>query len=267
MRAGRLIVIDFKRLSSLIVDSCTTIASMSEYGLCFETTEVARVRLACHETCVPTIARPARQHEMTQTRMMRRIMNTQALSLAVVVLALSGCSISQTIDPIKTPISRVCVHENPKVLMDEFQPEMEKQIQEKGFQTESYKDEQPNDCSHRLEYTANWAWDMAMYLTYADIQVFDRTGLAGRAVYDARSGSGRLDKFGRTAEKMKPLIDELFGSAPQGPIAVQPTTWEQAVDSHGDSAARLRELESLKEQGLVTEEEFARKRQKILDQI
>lgn len=194
-------------------------------------------------------------------------MNYRLLAPAVLVVALSGCSISQTIDPIKTPVSRVCVHENPKVLMDEFQPELVKQIQEKGFHTKSYKDQQPIDCSHRLEYTANWAWDMAMYLTYADIRVFDRSGLAGKAIYDARSGGGRLDKFGRTAEKMKPLIDELFGSAPQGPIAVQRTTWEQVVDSQGDSAARLRELDSLKEQGLVTEEEYARKRQAILDQI
>lgn len=194
-------------------------------------------------------------------------MKQRALALVVIVLGLSGCSITQTIDPIKTPISRVCVHENPDVLMDEFQPELERQIQEKGFPTKSYTGAQPNDCSHRLEYTANWAWDMAMYLTYADIQVFDRGGLAGKAVYDARSGSGRLDKFGRTAEKIKPLIDELFGSAPQGPIAVQPSTWEQVVDSQPDTAARLRELESLKEQGLVTDEEYARKRQGILDAI
>lgn len=194
-------------------------------------------------------------------------MNHRLLAPAVLVLALSGCSISQTIDPIKTPISRVCVHENPKVLMDEFQPELEKQIRGKGFQTKSYKDTQPNDCSHRLEYTANWAWDMAMYLTYADIRVFDRNGLAGKAIYDARSGGGRLDKFGRTAEKIRPLIDELFGSAPQGPVAVQPTTWEHVVDSQPDTAARLRELDSLKEQGLVTDEEYARKRQVILDAI
>lgn len=106
-----------------------------------------------------------------------------------------------------------------------------------------------------------------MYLTYAEMKVYDHSGLAGKAVYDARSGGGRLDKFGRTAEKIKPLIDELFGSTPAGPIAVQPTTWEQIVDSHSDSAARLRELDSLKEQGLVTEEEYGRKRQSILDEI
>jgi hypothetical protein len=194
-------------------------------------------------------------------------MKQGAFALAVLGLVLSGCSIKQTIDPIKTPVSRVCVHENPKVLMDEFQPELEKQIQAKGFQTESYKDTQPNDCSHRLEYTANWAWDMAMYLTYADLRVFDRSGLAGKAIYDARSGGGRLDKFGRTAEKIRPLIDELFGSATHGPIAVQPTTWESIVDSQTDTAGRLRELDSLKEQALVTEEEYARKRQTILDQI
>lgn len=86
-------------------------------------------------------------------------------------------------------------------------------------------------------------------------------------MYNARNGGGRLDKFGRTAEKIRPLIDELFGSATTGPIAVRPTTWEAVVDSQKDNAARLRELESLKEQGLVTEEEYARKREAILNQI
>jgi hypothetical protein len=194
-------------------------------------------------------------------------MNHRHLTIAVLVLALSGCSISQTIDPVKAPVSQVCVLKNPKVLMEEFLPELQKQIQGKGFPTQEYTGARPSACSHHLEYTANWAWDMAMYLTYAEMRVYDRAGLAGKAVYDARRGSGRLDKFGRTAEKIGPLVDELFGSATAGPIAVQPTTWEQVVDSQGDSAARLRELDSLKEQGLVTEEEYGRKRRAILDEI
>jgi hypothetical protein len=195
-----------------------------------------------------------------------KAMKHRALAFAVFALALSGCSIKQTIDPIKTPVSQVCIRDNPNVLMKEFEPELQRQIQEKGFPTKEYTGARPSECSHHLEYTANWAWDMAMYLTYAEMKVYDRSGLAGKAVYDARSGGGRLDKFGRTAEKIKPLIDELFGSKPAGPIAVQPTTWEQIVDSQGDASARLRELDSLKEQGLVTEEEYVRKQQSILDQ-
>jgi hypothetical protein len=194
-------------------------------------------------------------------------MNVRALAFLLLALALSGCSITKSIDPIKAEVSQVCVLDNPKVLMDEFQPELQRQIEEKGFPTKAYRGARPADCSHHLEYTANWQWDMAMYLTYAEMRVYDRKGLAGQAVYNARNGGGRLDKFGRTAEKIRPLIDELFGFATRAPIAVRPTTWEAVVDSQKDSAARLRELDSLKEQGLVTEDEYARKREAILNQI
>jgi hypothetical protein len=54
---------------------------------------------------------------------------------------------------------------------------------------------------------------MAVYLTYASFLVYDAKGVAGSAFYDARRGSARPDKFGRTADKIRPLIDELFGSA------------------------------------------------------
>jgi hypothetical protein len=194
-------------------------------------------------------------------------MNVHVLPLSVLVLALSGCSITQSIEPIKAPISQVCVLDNPKVLMDGFQPELQKQIEQKGYPTKVYTGARPGDCSHHLEYTANWQWDMAMYLTYTEMRVYDHLGLAGQAVYDARRGGGRLDKFGRTAEKIKPLVDELFGSASAAPIAVRPTTWEAVVDSGKDSADRLRELDNLKEQGLVTEDEYARKREAILNEI
>lgn len=194
-------------------------------------------------------------------------MKVRLLVFSVLLFALTGCSITKSVEPIKAPVSQVCVLDNPKVLMKEFQPELQRQIEEKGFPTKVYTGSRPDDCSHHLEYTANWYWDMAMYLTYAEMRVYDLRGLAGKAVYDARRGSGRLDKFGRTAEKIRPLVDELFGSATKAPIAVQPRTWESVVDSQKDTAARLRELDTLKQQGLVTEDEYARKREAILGEI
>lgn len=191
-------------------------------------------------------------------------MTYRVLGCLALLLALTGCSITQTIDPVKTPVSQVCVLDNPKVLMDEFQPEMQRQIEAKGFPTKVYSGARPADCSHHLEYTANWQWDMAMYLTYAELSVYDRTGLAGQAIYDARRGSGRLDKFGKTAEKLKPLIDQLFGSAPRGAAVEQPAS---ASATNTDRATRLRELDTLKEQGLLTDEEYATKREAILSEI
>lgn len=194
----------------------------------------------------------------------------RVLVLAGLCLALTGCSITQTVDPIKaTNVSQVCVLDNPKVLMDDFQGELQRQIQAKGLATKQYSNARPADCSHYLEYTANWGWDMAMYLTYAEMRVYDHEGLAGQAVYDARRGGGRLDKFGRTAEKIHPLIDQLFGATSAGPLAVPAVTAAEPSSSSGasETAARLQEIQRLKDQGVITEEEYARKRQAILDGI
>lgn len=197
------------------------------------------------------------------------MIKTRLLVFPALVLALTGCSISQEIDPIEsTHANQVCVLDNPKILMDEFQPEMQRQIQKKGIPTKVYTGARPADCSHHLEYTANWQWDMAMYLTYAEMRVYDHAGLAGQAVYDARRGGGRLDKFGRTAEKIRPLIDQLFGAVTTGPIAVPATASADVVSGPSkDKAARLQELQQLKDQGLVTDAEYAGKRQEILDEI
>ena len=82
--------------------------------------------------------------------------------------------------------------------MDGFLPELESQISSYGITTRSFVETLPMECVRSLEYTANWRWDM----------------LVGEAVYDARSGSGRLDKFGTTAEKRRTLTGPLFNQHP-----------------------------------------------------
>ena len=51
-----------------------------------------------------------------------------------------------------------------------------------------------------------------MWLTYAELKVYENNSrnVIGEAVYDARSGGGRLDKFGATANKLKTLTEPLF---------------------------------------------------------
>jgi hypothetical protein len=188
-------------------------------------------------------------------------------ALLAVCVGMTGCSIRQTVDPIKpTQVSRVCVLDNKDIFMDGFQPEVQQQIEAKNIPTKVYTGERPADCSHYLEYTANWQWDMAMYLTYAEFRVYDSRGIAGTAKYDARQGGGRLDKFGHTADKIRPLIDQLFGSVSVGPSLV-PVQESAAATSTTDRSARLQELQKLHTQGLITDEEFAARKQAILEEI
>jgi len=132
--------------------------------------------------------------------------------LSVVCLCLIvGCSIVQRVDPIPVKeIAEICIKNNKDVLMEGFLPELVSQIRARDIQTRVFLDERPADCRFHMEYTANWGWDLAMYLTFADMRVYEDGHLIGHAMYDARGGSFRFDKFGTTAERLKVLTEELF---------------------------------------------------------
>jgi hypothetical protein len=127
------------------------------------------------------------------------------------LLVLGACAITQTVKPVSVSgIEAVCIKTNDKVMMSGFLPELQSQVQAKGIKTTTFNGDRPSSCKHHVEYTANWAWDLAMYLTYVEINVFENGLLVGQATYDARGGGGRMDKFGATADKLRPLVDQLF---------------------------------------------------------
>lgn len=131
---------------------------------------------------------------------------------AAAALLAASCTISQSVTPIagERP-EEVCVARNDDVHMEAFHAELVRQIERRGVAVSSYDGTPPEDCRYRVQYTANWRWDMAMYLSYAQIQVFDGSQPVGSAIYDATQGGANMDKFGATAEKIQPLVAELFG--------------------------------------------------------
>lgn len=112
---------------------------------------------------------------------------TQITSISILII-LSGCSISTTIKPVETQVSNLCIMRNPKVLMDGFLPELKTQIEQHNINTIIVDEFSKPKCTNKLEYTANWGWDLAMYLTYAELSVYEDTTLIGQAIYDARWG-------------------------------------------------------------------------------
>jgi hypothetical protein len=135
---------------------------------------------------------------------------SRVLALAALFL-LAGCAITQAVKPVRTAgITSLCIKNNPQVRMDGFAPELRAQIEKKGIRTTMFEGERPATCKYHVEYTANWRWDLAMYLVYAQINVHEDGLLIGQATYDARAGGGRPDKFGPTAEKLKSLLDALL---------------------------------------------------------
>jgi len=137
--------------------------------------------------------------------------------LSVLMLGLlSACAINQNVVALDQShkITSVCIKNNPKVLMKEgFLPELESQIHSHGIETSVYEGNIPEGCQYSLEYTANWAWDLAMYLTYLHIEIREDGNVIASADYDARRGGGNMGKFGHTADKMRPLLDKMFGKS------------------------------------------------------
>jgi len=134
------------------------------------------------------------------------------IGLALLVLAtLAGCAINQNVAPVKpSEITLLCIERNDDVMMAEFTPTLQRLIEARGVKTRLISGERPPECRYLARYTANWRWDLAMYLVYARIEVLDGLRQIGSAEYDATLGGLNLGKFGATEEKLRPLVDQLF---------------------------------------------------------
>jgi hypothetical protein len=192
---------------------------------------------------------------------------------AVSTVALGGCSITQDVRPVgANDIQEVCIQANPQVFMSEFKNELQRQIESLGIRvTRVYEGERPPSCTTRVEYTANWKWDLAMYLTYANLRVYQGSDrLIGEATYDAKMAGLNLGKFGTTAEKLRPLVNQLFAKAAAPRESLQaPTTTPTSVKSEEPTGAdriseRLRTLDKLLKEGLITQQEYDRKKEELL---
>jgi hypothetical protein len=134
------------------------------------------------------------------------------LPLLLILPLVSGCAISRNVTPAHAgaTIDRVYVLENDKVRMEGLLPEMLSQIEQLGFPAESYRGNLPPGARFHMTYTANWNWDMAMYLTYFQATLHEDGRVVGQAEYDARRGGSNMKKFGKTSEKIRPLFEEMF---------------------------------------------------------
>ena len=137
-------------------------------------------------------------------------MNKILLIIAVLAIA-TGCSIQQRVDPIQvTNNEELCIQKNPSV-REGFLAEVEKILTEKQIK---YRIVEQLDASQQCEwtatYTANWAWDLAIYMVYAEIKVFHNGKLDGEAIYDARMGGMNMNKFIDAEAKIRELIEQLI---------------------------------------------------------
>jgi len=135
----------------------------------------------------------------------RVVISVLALSL------LSACSITQTIDPVsQLGTNEVCIIENPPV-REGFLVELQRNLRSKGADVRVIDPgASVAACPVVVTYLARWSWDLTIYMSYAEIVVYEDGARAGRALYDATKGGGRLDKFVDAEPKIRELVDQLF---------------------------------------------------------
>lgn len=139
------------------------------------------------------------------------------LTIGLVAINLAGCAIHQSVTPIQASQDKeVCIIENPAVRAG-FLDAYKKSLSEKGYHPQQLPASSSlTSCSVNSTYTANWRWDLALYMEYAEIKVYNgQAQPIGEATYSSRGGGANMGKFIDAEQKIRELVDELFPSRPQ----------------------------------------------------
>jgi len=134
-----------------------------------------------------------------------------AAGIVALVTTLSGCAIHQTVTPVQRfEDKEICLIENPSVRTG-FLQAYKAALSNKGYMVRQLPATAAiTACRITSTYTANWSWDMAMYMSFAEIKVFDNGRPSGAALYDAKGGGANMSKFIAADKKIGELVNQLF---------------------------------------------------------
>jgi hypothetical protein len=197
----------------------------------------------------------------------------RTLAALVSVLAVSGCSIKQNVTPaafVSTQAPQICMIP-AQGLRQGFHTTYKQQLVNKGFEVrELQPSASPSECALSTRYVGNWSWDLALYMVYADITVFQQGRQIGQAKYDAKWGGARLDKFIDAEQKIIELTDQLFPqgapipaspSRPAGVLSAASSIEPGGLEPPSKEAYKQQQLQRLLEQDLPYEQYQERYRQ------
>jgi hypothetical protein len=132
-------------------------------------------------------------------------------ALVATVLAISGCAITQEVRPVQVmDASEICIVRNEKV-RESFLEAYQRALERKGFEVRVIEPgSRDPTCPLTTTYTANWRWDLALYMAYARLRIFRGSEEIGTAEYDSMRGGANMGKFINAESKLNELVDELF---------------------------------------------------------
>lgn len=167
-------------------------------------------------------------------------------------LLASGCSITQTVTPaaLSSDLSPEICMIPADGLREGFNTTYVRVLTEKGFHTRQIASgSSPSSCPLTTTYVGTWSWDMALYMSYADIRVYQYGKQIGQAEYDSRRGGGRvIDKFIDAEKKITEMVNQLFPGGAAGLKGVKSAS--AGVTPMTRQAYQQQQLDLLKKQGL-----------------
>jgi len=123
---------------------------------------------------------------------------------------LASCSITQVVEPADlSDDAMICIVENPSV-REGFLVELKAVLDEKKIAYKMVDKQGALDCEWSATYLARWSWDMALYMSYAEINVYRNGELDGQAIYDSTSGGANMSKFIDSEPKIRELVESLM---------------------------------------------------------
>jgi hypothetical protein len=143
---------------------------------------------------------------------------------------LTGCTINQQIKPLEQRPQQVCIVNNTAVkegvldaLNEGFEnhgltPRVIPGVYTKQFNVwhPSWQIQQTEGCDAMVLYVANWTWDLALYMYYANIWMTSPDGTLelARAMYDSSHGSVSPAKFINGHDKIIELVNAMLSGMP-----------------------------------------------------
>jgi hypothetical protein len=186
-----------------------------------------------------------------------------ALPLLVAATLLGGCTATR-VTPLNTAADQMCIQENPKVQVSDFVPVLQEGFARHGIQTQIHSKIPRADCPYVVTYTARRSWDMAPYLSTAEITILGpRRQTLATASYHLRGKGGlSLMKWQGTKSKIDPVIDELLASAQLSSTAQPAAQAHSTAEPRKSLDERVRDLQ---QQNLGYEDYQRAYRQLLLD--
>ncbi len=131
--------------------------------------------------------------------------------LLIFSMTVTGCSIKQTVEPAEIPLAaELCIIENTDT-REGFLREFQSTLTARDIQHRLVSERNvPESCEWTATYVARWTWDLALYMSYAEIKIFRNGNLDGEAIYDSTHGGGNMGKFIDAEPKIQELVNELM---------------------------------------------------------